>query len=110
MNKKEANIVLLRILEVASGGGDPLALRRAQLLDMRRKVIELCTAEIANRAPDFFPLPIDGDYADAVEFVMGYTGKNEFIKSLRQSLETYGRLTSRQAEAALNTRDREVTK
>lgn len=93
--------VLHAILEVLSAT-DPLRLRKAQLLTMRQRAIEIAVAGIEGRKP---PEPMlgaqDEDYLLACSLVLGYEGQNSFIRSLRQALEVYGSLTERQAQAVL---------
>lgn len=89
---------VLEVLETQS----PRSFTKPQLVDMRLKVIDLCSGQLAAKPPRV-KVNRDGDpeYLHAMRLVAGYEGEHEFMLSLQESLSIYGSLTPKQAAAVL---------
>lgn len=92
---------LVAILE-AVRTEQPLSLNKTLLHEMRRKVIAFASAGLGREHEEVTFREPDPEYMEAIMLVTGYTGRNEFMCSLQNSLSVHGGLTPRQAEAVLS--------
>lgn len=82
--------------------GNPDQLRKAELLSLRKEVIRLAAGGITGEVlPSPRYMKPDRDYERAVRLVQGYEGPNNFMRSLKLSIDSYGGLTPNQADAVL---------
>lgn len=93
---------------------NPLRLKNAELLEMRRQVISLVCGALGTELddpiihePGVVPTTvaeftqIDPSTVLAIQLVAGYKGENAFMTSLRKALDVYGSLTVAQMNAVL---------